>query len=95
MVPDIRANYGNRYGDSLCPLCKECEDTQEHLLECSWLPSGSKLVTNTPTYDDLFSDKLEKKIRIARILKKKIEERKKILKEKPMAQVILNNSGLQ
>ena len=94
MIPEIRANYGNRYGDNLCPLCKVCEDTQEHLFVCSCLSKGSELVTNIPRYEDLFSEKLEKKVRIARIMKKKLEERNKVLKEKPMAHVILDSSDL-
>ena len=66
----------------ICVHCAKCVRTGE-------------LVTNIPRYENLFSEKLEKKVRIARILKKKLQERKKILKEKPMAQVILDSSGLQ
>ena len=34
MVP-VKANYGDRYQDKICRLCKEEEETQKHVLsEC-------------------------------------------------------------
>ena len=36
-IRNIRANFPKMYSSILCPLCKACEDTQEHVLLCSVL----------------------------------------------------------
>ena len=38
---EVRANYKKKYPDINCPLCKESEDTQEHMLHCSDLQGAS------------------------------------------------------
>ena len=45
-VRNIRCNfpYLTQDGNTLCPLCETCSDTQEHILECPVLGSASESV---------------------------------------------------
>ena len=82
MLP-VKSNYGNSFTDNFCPLCKKnLEDTQTHLLVCDSLNDQNVLATNVPQYDHLFSSKVEDQVVIVKILKKKLEKRKKLLKTK-------------
>ena len=76
---DIKCNYKNNHPNLLCPVCKSEEDDQQHLLLCNRLKDFS-VVDNLPIYEDIFGNNLEKLIVTARILKKKFETRKSILK---------------
>ena len=42
---ELKANFRGKYGDALCDLCKNNEDSTEHLFECEKLISllGQKL----------------------------------------------------
>ena len=81
---DIKCNYrGKHIGqDVLCPVCKEEEDTQQHLLVCDKLVDREALVTELPDYDHLFKDDLEAKLKMSRLLEKHFGKRKSLLKEK-------------
>ena len=80
MLP-VKTNYGNSFNENFCPLCKKnLEDTQSHLLFCDSLDNENVLVANLPQYDHLFSSKLEDQVIIVKLLKKKLEGRKKLLK---------------
>ena len=78
---DVRANLSERYSDLLCPLCHREEDTQKHLLECPNLDDGSVLVTKVPSYSDIFSENLQSKIEVARIILAKFTKRKEVLRK--------------
>ena len=78
---DVKTNYSERYTDSLCPICKNEEDTQKHLLECSKLDTDGDIVTKLPEYDHLFSEKLDDKVKIAKIIKQRYEKRTAIIKD--------------
>ena len=66
---DLKANFRGKHLYWLCPVCKSNEDSQQHLLVCPEL--NEEDVINLPNYDDLFSDNLEDKSNISRILKKR------------------------
>ena len=58
---DVRTNFGNKYDDVLCPLCKEKPDTQQHVLECSVLIQNTNLLTvSTAVYSDIFDSDIQK-----------------------------------
>ena len=78
---DVKTNYSERYTDSLCPSCKIEEDTQKHLIECSKLDTDGDLVTKLPEYDHLFSEKLDLKVSIAKIIKQRYDKRIAISKK--------------
>ena len=79
---DIRTNYRGNYaeGDTLCPVCVQEEDTQQHLLVCDDLGDPNAVVKEVPSYEELFGDDLEKRLTISRILKQNYKNRKDILK---------------
>ena len=73
---NFRSNYVNT--DTLCPVCKVEEDTQEHLFKCE------KIVDNVDenkncVYEDIFSDDPEKLLNVGFVLKDLIEIRERLL----------------
>jgi hypothetical protein len=57
---DVRTNFGNKYDDVLCPLCKEKPDTQQHVLEFSVLIQNTNLITvSTVVYSDIFESDIQ------------------------------------
>ena len=79
---DIKGNYSGQYSDTLCPLCEVEEDIQPHLLECAELCDDSSIVRTLPEYEKLFSDNLEDKALVSRILMAKFNKRKTEMKKK-------------
>ena len=77
---DIRGNFSNHYEDTLCPVCGEQEDTQQHLLLCDLLCESDALVPTLPEYDTLFGNNLDDKVMVSRILMSHYEKRKHLLK---------------
>ena len=78
---DVKANYGNKYGNNLlCPICEDPDffDTQQHLLECDGLADNS-LVHRVPVYENLFSKDVAKIINIGIIINEKYIKRKQLL----------------
>ena len=76
----IGANFSNKYGEkATCKLGCDSLDTQQHLLECPKL-TGSDLVAADVKYeyDDLFSNKVEKQLKIAGILNTRMKRRKEL-----------------
>ena len=74
---DVRSNYPGQHTDTLCPLCTDVSDTQEHLLLCSELDTDSTVVVNLPIYEHLFGEDLEAKVSISRMLKEKFTQRQR------------------
>ena len=71
---NVRNNFRNHYKTNLlCPLCREKEDSQEHLLECRTILR--KLNCGDCRYEDIFSDDADKLLKIARLFKNVIEIR--------------------
>ena len=77
---DVKTNYGGQHTDTLCPLCEEEEDTQQHLLVCKELDSQGTLVEKLPSYEHIFEGSLDEKVYIGRILKLKFSQRNKKVK---------------
>ena len=81
----VRRNSAQSFQDKFCPVCKDinAEDTQDHLLVCEALVNNNQMVDEVPEYQDLFSDKIEKFVKIMRILQSNYNKRIDILiKEK-------------
>ena len=53
---DVRANYRDKYWDTICPCCCLEEDTQEHLLSCHMIDEEGAITDNLPNYQDLFGN---------------------------------------
>ena len=73
---NCKANYKSQYGDNItCIICGS-EDNQTHLLLCSRTTAGVN--TDNVRYEDIFGI-LDKQVRVAKVLKKVIRNRKIIL----------------
>ena len=79
----VRRNYGLSLQDKCCPVCKDinAEDTQDHLLVCDALMNNNQMVDEVPEYQDLCCDKIEKFVKIMRILQSNYNKRIDILKK--------------
>ena len=73
---NVKVNYREKHIDMLCPCCKMEDDSQEHLLSCSGIKADGILASSVPVYQDLFGNNIEKQVNLARILKKRFEQRK-------------------
>ena len=65
-VRDIKLNTPSIYiTNKMCPLCEQCDDTQEHCLKCEKLTSNNNI---TCSYEDIYSSDIMKQIHITQIL---------------------------
>ena len=77
----VRENYPNLQNDKSCPLCStevnKFSDSQEHLLQCMGLNSGSTdLIEKDSSYDDIFSENQSKQAKITLLLETKYNQEK-------------------
>ena len=73
---NFRSNYVNT--DTLCPVCKVEEDTQQHLFKCEKIMDNVDENKNC-VYEDIFSEDPEKLLNVGFALKDLIEIREKLL----------------
>ena len=73
---DVKYNFKNMFKeDTLCPLCKKCNDTQEHLISCEKIHESPMV---TIRYVDLFSKNIKMQLKTFKALEESREKRKKI-----------------
>ena len=82
MVQEIKTNFGGNYSEYQCPLCHTEVDTQEHLLDCPDLDETNDIVKSVPKYKELFDDEVKKKVKVSKIIKKRYQKRKQLMKKK-------------
>ena len=68
------------HNDITCPCCEMVEDTMSHQLECITLSHGNMLVDQTMTFNDIYSDSVNKQAQITHIFDQAIRRRKIYLK---------------
>ncbi len=72
----VRNNFRNKYLCTLCPLCAQCEDSQQHLLEC---PVVRGYHNTTILYNDIFTNDNDKLLIAAKELMKIVKIREELL----------------
>ena len=80
----VRNNFRNNYKeeDILCPICKDSNDTQEHLFDCVTIKAAlSDDSQQQSQYIDLFTNDTDNLINVAKKLKKIVATRDAILEE--------------
>ena len=78
---DFRINFRKKYKDLKCPLGCDTLDTQQHCLHCDKILTSTIETQDTVKYEDLFSKKIEKQLRIGAVLQERIKYRKAKEKE--------------
>ena len=77
---NVKNNFRNQYkANLLCPLCRESDDSQEHLLECRVILR--KLNGEQYCYRDIFSENLVSLLDITKGLKKVVKIREEMEKK--------------
>ena len=72
----IKGNHRWKFQDISCFSCKQnIEETQEHLLHCSYLSGMNENVMYIPEYSELFKGSLEEQIYVARLLQENFNNR--------------------
>ena len=78
---DVRINFKNKYDDTLCPLCKAADDSQEHVFSCTKLTTNKNiLIDDDIEYSHIFHSDVKKQLSSVRMFKSLWIERKKLLK---------------
>ena len=74
---NVRNNFRNNYvaHDTICPVCHKCEDSQEHLFDCE--PVTLMVDEHECKYDDIFSDDINKLLKVSKVLKQIVKAREK------------------
>ena len=75
---NVKNNFRNQYRSTnlLCPLCETCDDSQEHLFECSKIRDD--ISTDQPTnisYSDLFTNDCNRLLQVSQLLKEITQKR--------------------
>ena len=72
---DVKINFKNFYTDDKCRLCKNEQENQSHLLNCSELIKNCPELYNDMIvkYDDLFSENIKKQHRVIELYMKVLE----------------------
>ena len=72
---NVRNNFRNQYQQTniLCPMCNAHEDSQEHLLQCTFITE--KLDEAPCSYEDIFSEDPDVLLHVANVLKKVVKIR--------------------
>ena len=68
---NVRNNFRNHYYQTniMCPLCKEEEDSQEHLFKCISIRSKLQYDISNIVYEDIFSTDVDKLLEVGFLLK--------------------------
>ena len=81
----VKANYSKMYESLLCQLCLqsdiENEDTQEHLILCSYLSQQGDIDIGTK-YSDIYSEEPDRYEKITILFEQKLKLRDKLLRNK-------------
>ena len=74
---NVRNNFRNNYQqtDTLCPLCRKEEDTQEHMFKCGSIVQTLLHENINVVYEDIFSADTNRLLRAARHLKQLTQTR--------------------
>ena len=66
---DLSTNHRWKNEETLCRFCKTIEMSQKHLINCKYLSEKNQVVINSPQYEDIFKDDIEKQVNTSRIMK--------------------------
>ena len=75
---NVRNNFRNNYvaQDTICPVCRECKDSQEHLFDCG--PVTLMVDEHECKYEDIFSNDINTLLNVSKVLKQIVKAREKL-----------------
>ena len=73
---DFWINFRKKYSDLMCPLGCDVLDSQQHCLDCDKIVTNTIDTQATIKYEDLFSNKLDKQIKVGAVLQERMKYRK-------------------
>ena len=81
---EVKCNFKNKYSenDLECPLKCTLNDSQKHLLLCNKL-EHHQIIEQLPQYEYLFSEHVNKQLKVGKILEERYKIRKKLLSSGP------------
>ena len=79
---NVRNNFRNNYltQGTLCPVCHEYEDSQEHLFDC--VPITLMVDKHECEYEDIFSNDTNTLLKVSKVLKQIVKAREKLEEER-------------
>ena len=76
---DIKSQRRWQYDDTLCVGCKQKEESGQELLTCEKLNYENSVAKEQINYDDLFSNEINKLVKVAKLIENGLKKRKQIL----------------
>ena len=73
-MTNVKANFKGKYDDLSCEICKQEDETQQHILKCEKIDKE-----RSPEYNEIFGENVEKQVEIAKVFNEKIKRRNRIL----------------
>ena len=77
-VEDVKINFRGKYEELECELCKEEDESQEHILKCKEILKTMD-TNEIPEYENLFEKNVTKQLEIARMFNENMKRKKKLL----------------
>ena len=97
---DCKTNFKhmNRENNMLCPLCKQAEDNQKHIIDCKYIRkniTSRDISDRNIVYEDIYSNNNQNKKSITALFDVCLKVRKKLVENLPTEQdlSILMNAG--
>ena len=79
---DVKINYRSSHADISCPLCKDAEDSQQHVLKCPLLATNQMVLVNSGiAYNQIYQDDVKKQSEVTRVFMDLWKIRKKKIKK--------------
>ena len=75
-VTNVKTNQRGKYDDLKCRICKEEEESQEHLIICKDLKTNTEI--ENVKYEQIFDGTVEEKLQICKKLKSSLKQLEKI-----------------
>jgi hypothetical protein len=81
-MTDVKTNFRNSHAEISCPLCKDAEDNQQHVLQCPLLVTNQLVMANGGiVYDHIYHGDVKKQSDVTRVFMDLWKIRKKMTKK--------------
>jgi hypothetical protein len=81
-VTDVKINLRGKYETFECEVCKEEEESQNHIMECKEIVKFRQNYTKPPNYNKLFDGNVKEQLEISKDFLENMKIKKDLSKEK-------------